>query len=315
MKLAQINGKSAIVTPEHNHFFYTSDVAKAAGLELLRKNNIDIAMDSQLRAQLEAVLKSKKAPALAQPLTPNTPFECPVPTPQSFRDAYAFLEHVQTCRKARGQEVHPAFYECPAFYFSNPVSIAGSGIVKIPAHNQEKLDYELEVGIVIGKDTSDTAAKQADSVIAGFMLLNDWSGRKIQAERELPMMMGPNKSKDFATTCGPWLTTTDELKPLVESTARGNHYNIPLKASVNGKTLSEGNLNTLHYTFAEIIAHTSAGTTLKKGDIIGSGTVGTGCLLELNLAGKTDGLWLQDGDEVTLSSEILGELKNKIAFN
>lgn len=314
MKLARINGKSAIVTPEHGCFFFTDDLAKAAGLSLLHKNNIDIAMDANLKKQLQAVMVGKKSSALAQPLGDDTPFECPVPTPPSFRDAYAFLEHVQTCRKARGQDVHLAFFECPAFYFSNPASISGSGTVKVPPHCHEKVDYELEVGIVIGQDTSDASAKEADSAIAGFMMLNDWSARKIQAERELPMMMGPNKSKDFATTCGPWLTTTDELADVADKTARGRHYDIPLEASVNGRKLSSGNLNTLHYTFAEIIAHTSAGTTLKKGDIIGSGTVGTGCLLELNLTEKTNNLWLQDGDTVILSSEKLGSLENKIKF-
>lgn len=315
MKLAQIGGRSAIVEPNHDCFYYTEDVAKKAGINLLRPNNIDIAMDSALQNKLAEVIANNQAQDIANVLTPKTPFQLPVPTPQSFRDAYAFLEHVQTCRKARGQDVHPAFFKCPAFYFSNPVSLSGSGKVLIPAHAREKIDYELEVAVVIGRDVRDISVKEADSAIAGFMLLNDWSARKIQAEKELPMMMGPNKSKDFASTAGPWLTTLEDLSSVTKTTPNGNTYDIPLEAYVNGEKLSEGNLKTIHYTFAEIIAHMAAGTTLKKGDVIGSGTVGSGCLLELNLTGQQQDRWLQAEDEVILQSPVLGQLNNQVIFS
>lgn len=314
MKLGVIGGRSVIVDPGHDCFYYTEDVGKIAGIELLRLSNIDIAMDSALQEKLAEAIQSNKAQDVANVLTLKTPLELPVPTPQSFRDAYAFLEHVRTCRKARGQEVHPAFYECPAFYFSNPASLQGQGEVAVPPHAREKTDYELEVAVVLGRDVKDISVKEADNAIAGLMLLNDWSARKIQAEKELPMMMGPNKSKDFASSAGPWLTSLDDLKDKISPSGKGNHYDVPLTAWVNGTKLSEGNLNTIHYTFAEIIAHMSAGTTLKKGDIIGSGTVGSGCLLELNLTGALENTWLQDGDEVTLQSDVLGTLTNTVLF-
>lgn len=307
-----LDGKSVIVDTEHHCFYDTTSVADKAGIALLRPNNIDIAMDAALQGKLRDVIAGNQAQAFASPLDDALRFQLPVPQPWSFRDAYAFLDHVKTCRKARGQDVHPAFFECPAFYFSNPVSLAGGGDVSVPPHAREKLDYELEVAVVIGEDVRDISVKDADDVIAGFMLLNDWSGRKIQAEKELPMMMGPNKSKDFASTAGPWLTTPQDLREQTKQSAKGNHYDIPLAAYVNGEKFSSGNLNTIHYTFAEIIAHMAAGTTIKKGDVIGSGTVGSGCLLELNLTGKLADRWLQEGDEVTLQSPTLGQLRNRV---
>lgn len=313
MKLAVIDSQLAIVTPEHGCYYPTAAIANLAGTPLLGQNNIDIAMDKALLTRLTDALNSGEASKFAKSLDGVT-YAMPVPTPPSFRDGYAFLTHVKTCREARGQDVPEAFYTCPAFYFSNPAVLAGCGDVRVGPYQQEKLDYELEIGVVLGKDVEDISAQNADSAIAGMMLLNDWSARKIQAERELPMMMGPNKSKDFATTCGPWLVTMDELAPRTTKTEHGNHYDIDMRATVNGTPYSAGNLNSIHYTFAQLIAHMANGAKMKKGDIIGSGTVGGGCLLELNLTKQVENLWLKNGDVVELSSDVLGTLTNKVVF-
>jgi len=313
MKLAVISGQLAIVTPEHQCYYPTQKIAELAGTPLFGQNNIDIAMDKPLLSRLTHALNTPEASKFAKSLT-DVVYDLPVPIPPSFRDGYAFLQHVSTCRKARGQDVPEAFYACPTFYFSNPAIMAGCGDVRVGAYQQEKLDYELEVAVVIGRDLEDVNVKDADDAIAGMMLLNDWSARKIQAERELPMMMGPNKSKDFATTAGPWLVTTDELSTRSTPTAEGNHYDVDLRALINGTPYSAGNLSSLYYTFAQIIHHVATGTLVKKGDVIGSGTVGTGCLLELNLTGKVENLWLKDGDTVELASDILGTLTNKVVF-
>ena len=313
MKLAVINDELAIVTPEHGCYYPTTQIADLANTPLLGQSNVDIAMDKALLQRLQDALHTPEASKFAKSLD-DAVYALPVPIPPSFRDAYAFLTHVKTCREARGQDVPETFYTCPAFYFSNPAVLAGCGDVHIGPYQQEKLDYELEVAVVIGKDISDISVEGADNAIAGMMLLNDWSARKIQAERELPMMMGPNKSKDFATTAGPWLVTLDELAPRTTKTEHGNHYDIDLRALVNGTPLSAGNLNSIHYTFAQIIHHIAKGTLVKKGDIIGSGTVGGGCLLELNLTKQLENQWLKDGDIVTLDSDILGELTNTVVF-
>lgn len=313
MKLAVIKGQLAIVTPEHYCYYPTAQIAELAGTPLLGQTNIDIAMDKPLLARLQQALQTPEASKFAQPLE-DVVYGLPVPTPPSFRDGYAFLQHVSTCRKARGQDVPEAFYACPTFYFSNPAVFSGCGDVQVGTYQQEKLDYELEVAVVIGRDLEDATVDEADSAIAGLMLLNDWSARKIQSERELPMMMGPNKSKDFATTAGPWLVTIDELAPRTTHTKNGNHYDVDLRALLNGTPYSAGNLNSLYYTFAEIIHHAAKGTLIKKGDVIGSGTVGTGCLLELNLTGKVENLWLKNGDIVELASDILGTLTNNVVF-
>tara|TARA_Y100000782_G_scaffold41136_1_gene46046 strand:+ start:481230 stop:482174 length:945 start_codon:yes stop_codon:yes gene_type:complete len=313
MKLAVINNELAIVTPEHGCYYPTAEIAKLAGTPLLGQNNIDIAMDGALLNRMYDALESPEASAFSKSLD-DVVYDLPIPVPPSFRDAYAFLTHVKTCREARGQEVPQIFYECPAFYFSNPAVMKGEGPVKVGPYQQDKLDYELEVAVVMGKDVEDISVADADQAIAGMMLLNDWSARKIQAERELPMMMGPNKSKDFATTAGPWLVTKAELAPYITETPEGNHYDIDIRALVNGTPLSGGNVNSIHYTFAQIIHHIAKGTIVKKGDVIGSGTVGGGCMLELNLTKQLDNQWLKDGDVVELDSEILGSLTNTVVY-
>ncbi len=227
----------------------------------------------------------------------------------SFRDFYAFEAHVRNARKRRGLDMVPEWYDAPVFYFSNTASIVGPDApVRKPPETNE-LDYELEIAVVIGREGGDIAIADADEHIAGFTILNDWSARDIQ-RREMKVGLGPAKGKDFATSIGPYLVTPDELDDRVlPDEGRGRRYDLTMTACVNGREISRGNARDMHWTFAELIAHASQNTRLLPGDLIGSGTVGTGCLTEFP-AGTYP--WLQVGDEVTLEIERLGRLSSRV---
>lgn len=244
----------------------------------------------------------------------------PVPNPTSLRDGYAFRQHVFTARRNRGVEMIPEFDQFPVFYFGNHNSVFGPGNVKVEDDHLKGCDFELECAIVIGKKGKNIPSNKADEYIAGYMIMNDFSARVLQME-EMKLSLGPAKGKDFATTLGPWLVTPDELEPYILKTKFGNKYNLEMKARHNGKEISKGNVNQMDWTFAEIIERASYGVTLYPGDVIGSGTVGTGCYLELNgtwaIEAKEQGkehkpVWLNDGDEIELEITGLGVLKNKI---
>lgn len=244
----------------------------------------------------------------------------PVPFPTSLRDGYAFRQHVFTARRNRGVEMIPEFDQFPVFYFGNHQSVFGQGIVKVEDDHLKGCDFELECAVVIGKKGKNIPVSKADEYIAGYMIMNDLSARVLQMD-EMKLSLGPAKGKDFATTLGPVLVTRDELKNYRIKTEFGEKYNLEMIARHNGKEISRGNLNQMDWTFAEIIERASYGVTLYPGDVIGSGTVGTGCYLELNgtwaIEAKEKGLehkpvWLQDGDEIELEITGLGVLKNKI---
>jgi fumarylacetoacetate (FAA) hydrolase len=228
----------------------------------------------------------------------------PLPRPTSLRDFYAFEQHVATANRNRGRDVPSAWYEVPVFYFSNHAAIYGPG-ADIPLPRTKALDYELEIACVIGRAGRDITEEDADEYIAGYTIMNDWSARDVQRE-EMSVGLGPAKGKDFATSLGPWLVTVDELEPLALGDGR---YNMPMVARVNGVERSRGNFRDIYYTFAQMIARASRDVTLYPGDVIGSGTVGTGCLLELT-AGQ--GPWLEPGDIVELEIVGLGVLKNQV---
>jgi fumarylacetoacetate (FAA) hydrolase len=211
----------------------------------------------------------------------------PVRRPPSVRDFYAFEQHVLNARAVTGRgEVPPEWYEIPAFYFSNPAAIYGPE-EEIPYPEEtEKLDYELEAGVVIG----------ADGAIGGFTVMNDWSARDLQRQ-EMAIGLGPAKGKDFATSLGPVLVTPDELGDL----------RLEMLARVNGEERSRGNLGDMYWSWEAILAHAARNTELRAGDVIGSGTVGTGCILE-----HGDERWLQRGDVVELEIEGIGILRNRI---
>ena len=242
----------------------------------------------------------------------------PIPNPNSLRDAYAFRQHVETSRKNRGLEMIKEFDEFPVFYFSNHNAIYGpqDEIKCMPSHF-EKLDFELEIAIVIGKEGRNLKANEASSYIAGYMIMNDVSARGLQM-KEMKLNLGPAKGKDFASVIGPYLVTPDEIKDkLIDKGGHGSIYDLKMSCFLNNQLVSEGNFKDMNWTFEQIIERVSYGTTIYPGDIIGSGTVGTGCLLELNGTEKIKDsnykeVWLKEGDVVKMKIDKLGEISNKI---
>ena len=228
----------------------------------------------------------------------------PLPRPNSLRDFFAFEQHVAATHLNRGQDVPYAWYEIPVFYYGNHSAIYGPN-ADIPLPRTRELDYELEVACVIGRAGRDIAEEDAEAYIAGYTIMNDWSARDLQRE-EMQVGMGPAKGKDFATSLGPWLATPDELADLALSDGR---FNLSMIARVNGEERSRGNFRDIYYTFAQMIARASRDATLYPGDVLGSGTVGSGCLLELTGGA---GPWLEAGDEVELEVGGLGVLRNRI---
>ena len=243
----------------------------------------------------------------------------PVPHPTSCRDGYAFRQHVAAARRNRKVDMIPEFDQYPIFYFTNHNSIQGPGDVYCMPDHFEKLDFELEAAIVISKPGRNIKAADADEYIAGLMIMNDMSARRLQME-EMLLNLGPAKGKDFATCIGPMLVTLDELEQY-EVPCKDNHtgkaWNLTMTCKVNGIEVSRGNVSEMDWTFAEIIERCSYGVNLLPGDVIGSGTVGTGCFLELNGTGKLNDpnyqeQWLQDGDVVEMEIDGLGILSNTI---
>ena len=232
-------------------------------------------------------------------------FGPPILLPPSLRDFYAFEGHVRTMWERRGGTVPEAWYRLPIFYFSNVSEIRGpdEGVWR-PAASQE-LDYELEVAALIDTPARDLPADRGEGVIGGYMVMNDWSARDLQRE-ETTVRLGPAKGKDFATSIGPWLVTPDELADARAETG----YDLVMTASVNGQELSRGSWSSAQFSFGEMVARASADVRLRPGDLLGSGTVGTGCLLEIK--DELLGRWLEPGDTVTLAVERLGELTNPI---
>jgi fumarylacetoacetate (FAA) hydrolase len=243
----------------------------------------------------------------------------PVPQPSSCRDGYAFRQHVAAARRNRKVPMIEEFDQYPIFYFTNHNAIQGPGeIVCMPDHFQ-KLDFELEAAIVIGKKGRNITAADADNYIAGYMIMNDMSARTLQME-EMLLNLGPAKGKDFSTVIGPFMITPDELEPFkiqAKPNHTGNNYNLSMKCWVNGVQVSEGNMGDMDWTFAEIVERCAYGVDILPGDVIGSGTVGTGCFLELNGTGLLNDpnyqvQWLQPNDVVTMEIENLGKLENTI---
>ena len=237
----------------------------------------------------------------------------PVPNPPSVRDAYAFRQHVATARRNRGLEMIPEFDEIPIFYFTNQHAIFGEGDFPVRKRHTEKLDFELECAAVIGKRGRDISARDADNYIVGFMIMNDLSARVLQMQ-EMKLNLGPAKGKDFGSSFGPWLVTKDELDSYKQSSSDGDRYNLKMKAFVNDIQVSDDSLANMTWTFGQIIERVSYGVDIFPGDIIGSGTCGTGCFLELNGSKITDNQWLNPDDIVSLEIEGLGILTNKIVL-
>lgn len=277
-----------------DHRGHSSKVELAGGMEAL------LCAPIQLLKEIAELVESVRPETVAYPLE-TVQLLAPLPHPRTIRDFYAFEQHVKTARARRGRAMIPEWYEMPVFYFSNPNAVVGPGDeVTRPAYTEE-MDFELEVAAVIGQGGIDIPAEEAEQHIAGYMIMNDWSARDIQ-RREMAVGLGPAKGKDFASSFGPWIVSPDELA----DRRRGPRYHLEMRARVNGVEVSRGDLEDLHWTFGQMIAHASRACRLFPGEVIGTGTVGTGCLLELGLP------WLQPGDTVELEVERLGVLSNRV---
>ncbi len=244
----------------------------------------------------------------------------PITRPSSLRDGYAFRQHVEAARRNRGVEMIQEFDEYPVFYFNNHRSVVGPGEVYCMPDHFEKLDFELEWACIIGRKGINIKAEEAPAFIAGYTIMNDLSARTLQME-EMKLNLGPAKGKDFATVVGPMLVTADELEsykiPPKEGHT-GNNYNLEMHCRVNGNEVSAGNTGDMDWTFEELIERASYGTYLYPGDVIGSGTVGTGCFLELNGTGMLKDpknfkpQWLHENDVIEMEVTSLGKLTNTI---
>ena len=208
--------------------------------------------------------------------------------PPSVRDFMAFEEHVRNARAGRGQEVPDAWYRIPVFYFSNPAAIYRDGDDVPKPADTAALDYELELACVIG----------ADGRPDGFTVMNDFSARDLQ-RLEMQVGLGPAKGKDFATALGPVLVSPDELPADLDMRAT---------ARVNGELRTDSSTGGMHYSWEQLLEAAARNTPgLVPGDVIGSGTVGRGCILE-----HGDGRWLERGDVVELEIEGIGVLRNRV---
>lgn len=229
----------------------------------------------------------------------------PVVKPPAFRDFYAFEQHVKAARAKHGLEVPPAWHEIPVFYFSNHNALVGHDAAVCAPAGSAELDYELELGVVIGHGGRDIAAERAWEHVAGFTIVNDFSARDLQ-RKESTVGLGPAKAKDFATGVGPWLVTRDEFADRID----GEKLTLDLSACLNGREFSRGNAAALHHTIPRLIAQASRDAELFPGDLIGTGTVGTGCILELGP--ENTGGWLKPGDVVELIAERIGVLRHRV---
>jgi fumarylacetoacetate (FAA) hydrolase len=232
-------------------------------------------------------------------------FGPPILRPPSLRDFYAFEGHVGTMWARRGADIPEAWFRLPVFYFSNVSEIRGPGDPVWAPKGSHELDYELEVAALVDTPARDLDAESAEGVIGGYAILNDWSARDLQRD-ETTVRLGPAKGKDFATSIGPWLVTPDEL----EDRRSGNGFDLAMTATVNGTDTSRGTWSSVHFSCGQMLARASADVQLRAGDVLGSGTVGGGSLLEIRE--ETIGRYLEPGDEVVLRIERLGELRSPV---
>lgn len=262
-----------------------------------RTTLIDLLGDdgTRLRSAAEAALRGPGVDPATVTLLP------PIPRPPSVRDFMAFEEHVVTASAAIGLTVDPLWYRQPVFYFTNPAALRGANDPVPISPGSTMFDYELEIAAVVGREGANLSPAEAVEHIAGYLVFCDWSARDLQGE-EMKLNLGPAKGKDSASSCGPWMLTPDELPAATAMTA-----------TVNGTPYSSGSLDTLYWSFGEMIAYASRGTRVLPGDLIGSGTVGTGCILELSRVHGADAYpYLAPGDHVRLEVDGLGAIDARI---
>ena len=269
----------------------------------------------ELMRSLEAKIKNGQFEPSA--ILGQTELLAPIPNPTSCRDGYAFRQHVEAARRNRKVPMIPEFDSYPIMYFTNHNAVQGPGDVWCMPDHFNKLDFELEAAVVLGKKGRNIKAEHADQYIAGYMIMNDMSARTLQME-EMLLNLGPAKGKDFSTVVGPYMVTPDELAPYKTAPKNGhvgNSFNLEMTCKVNGIEVSRGNVADMDWTFAEIIERCAYGVDVFAGDVIGSGTVGTGCFLELNGTGLLNDpnypvQWLKANDVVEMEITGLGKLSN-----
>lgn len=221
-------------------------------------------------------------------------------TPVMFRDFYCFEEHVKNARKGRGLDMIPEWYEAPIFYYSNHLSFRGPFEDLPYPQDCQELDLELELAAVVGKELRNATVEEARAAIVGYSLVNDWTARDFQ-RFEMKVNMGPTKGKDFATTFGSFIVTPDEIASFKDKKG----FNIEVEALINGESLTKRNWNQLQFSFEEMLVRASKNCTVYPGEVIASGTIGGGCLMEHNVLAKlarpeASNRWLKKGDVVTL---------------
>lgn len=302
MKIGRIvtdDGPKTIVFHEGKYY----DLSEIIGEDLERTDkSFFFSVQKNLEKAKEFMSQGKYTSL--EDISPNS-FLIPVPYVNQIRDFYAFEEHVRNARKTRGLDIAPEWYDFPAYYYTGNSSLYPSDSdVPCPKFTAE-LDFELELAAIIGKEGRNISRSDAWDHIFGFVLMNDWSARD-QQRKEMAIGLGPSKSKDFATSFGRFLVTADEV-----STILNDNTKIDSEAwvTVNDKEYTRNNLNTMHWSFHELISWASTDVTLKPGDIIMSGTVGKGCILEL---GTQQNGWLKQGDSVHFGSTAFGELNSRV---
>jgi fumarylacetoacetate (FAA) hydrolase len=232
-------------------------------------------------------------------------FQPPVVRPAARRDFDAFVEHVTTCRTHRGQAVPAIWYEMPVFHFANPHALVGHDAPVWAPRGSRELDFGLALGVVIGRGGRDIPERDAWEHVAGLTIVNDLAARDLE-RRELPVGLGPAKAKDFATAVGPWLVTRDVLADRIA----GDRLSLTMIARVNGRELTRGDAGSLYHPIPRLIAQAARDVELFPGDLLCTGTVGRGCILELGP--ENTGGWLKPGDVVELEIERLGVLRTRI---
>ncbi|HEY0754830.1 MAG TPA: fumarylacetoacetate hydrolase family protein [Ktedonobacteraceae bacterium] len=288
-----------------NHTTYAGVVREDRILPLNYPTLLELLQDPAGLSRAQTILASNEQGLALREIKLLTP----IPNPPTMRDFYAFEQHVAAARALRGLGMQPEWYETPTFYFTNTSEIYGHDEpVPYPVGSQE-LDIELEIACVIGREGKDISVDEAADYIVGYMIMNDWSARDFQ-RRDMKLSLGPGKGKDFATSLGPWLVTLDELAARRTGSGANERYDMTMLARVDGQEISRGNFKQIYYSFPQIIAYASRNVRLRPGDVIGSGTVGTGCLLEI---GTEVHPWFQAGETIELEIEGIGILRNKLA--
>lgn len=302
-----------------NDNLYDTDMADARLPRTMAALLADWESLSPIAKDVAADIGSGKNSVMSYASFASAQLLAPVPQPTSCRDGYAFRQHVAAARRNRKVDMIAEFDQYPIFYFTNHNAVQGPGEIPVMPDHLQKLDFELEAAIVTCKSGRNIPADQADEYIAGYMIMNDMSARTLQME-EMLLNLGPAKGKDFSTVIGPMLVTADELEPYRTEPKPGHvgaSYDLKMRCWVNDVLVSEGSMGDMDWTFAEIIERCAYGVDIKPGEVIGSGTVGTGCFLELNGTGLLNDpafkpQWLQPGDVVKMEIDGLGTLVNTI---